>query len=446
MSSTPSAPAPRRTARLAVQMALVRLRFPLVLAGALAVVACWPALRAHWDRWTGPGRAPEAVSQDTEYWCPMCPGVVSDWPGKCPVCNMALVRRKKGEAVPLPDGVLCRMQLSPYRVQLAGVQTSPLEYLALAREVVLTGFVAPPDGGGPPGPPHPWVKAEAFESDLPFLREGQAAGVTSDLLPGQPPLPARVRKVGPALAPVAGTAPVWLELEGPAGELRPGALVTARVESPAAEQDWYRLALTQGWQRQAAAEAVAQALLRPAAVPDPSAAGSLLRRALPQVFLHRGLVPAVPESAVVDHGTRKVAYVESMPGTFDGVAVTVGPRCGDHYPVLAGLEPGQRLATAGAFLLDAEARLNPALAAGYFGASRGGSAPAATAAATRDPAGDRELIARQKMCPVTGADLDSMGGPVRLEVAGRVVFICCEGCEAALRKDPDKYLSRLPGK
>ncbi len=55
----------------------------------------------------------------------MDPGIVSDWPGKCGICNMALVRRKRGEAVALPDGVIARMQLSPYRIQLAGIQTSP---------------------------------------------------------------------------------------------------------------------------------------------------------------------------------------------------------------------------------------------------------------------------------------------------------------------------------
>jgi hypothetical protein len=39
-----------------------------------------------------------------------------------------------------------------------------------------------------------------------------------------------------------------------------------------------------------------------------------------------------------------------------------------------------------------------------------------------------------------------MGGPVRVEVAGRTVFICCKGCEAALRKEPEKYLPKITGK
>jgi Cu(I)/Ag(I) efflux system membrane fusion protein len=450
-TTDPPAPLSRRPAVVALQMLLVRLRFLLVLAAALVIVGTWPLLRARWDKWARPPRpAAGVVSADTEFWCPMCPGVLSEYPGKCPVCNMALVRRKKGEAVPLPDGVLARMQLSPYRIQLAGIQTSPVAFLPLAREVVLAGAVAAPEqAAGPPGPARTWVKAEAFAADLAFLAEGQAARVACDLLPGRPALAARVRKVGPALAAETGAAPVWLEIEAPSPELRPGAPVTCRIEAPAAAQEWCRRAVVEEWQRTTAAELVAAALLRPAPLPDASAATALLRLAAPVALLQRGLVPALPESAVVDHGNFKIVYIETMPGMFDGVAATIGPRCGDHYPLLAGPAPGQRVATAGAFLIDAEVRLNPALAASYFGAARGGT-PAASPPGSSPPAdtlspADREAIARQKICPVTGAPLDSMGGPVRVEVAGRTVFLCCEHCEAPLRKAPEKYLPRLAG-
>jgi len=61
--------------------------------------------------------------------------------GKVSRVHMALVRRTKGEAVPLPDGVLARMQLSPYRVQLGGVRTTAVSYQPLHHEVHLVGFV-----------------------------------------------------------------------------------------------------------------------------------------------------------------------------------------------------------------------------------------------------------------------------------------------------------------
>ena len=82
-------------------------------------------------------------------------------------------------------------------------------------------------------------------------------------------------------------------------------------------------------------------------------------------------VLAVPESAVINTGTRHIVYRESVPGVFDMVEVQVGPRASEFYPLLAGLEPGDAVATAGAFLVDAEHRLNPAAAAQYFGASGG---------------------------------------------------------------------------
>jgi Cu(I)/Ag(I) efflux system membrane fusion protein len=68
---------------------------------------------------------------------------------------------------------------------------------------------------------------------------------------------------------------------------------------------------------------------------------------------------SVPESAVIDTGTKTVVYVETQPGVFEGRPVMLGPRSGDSYPVLGGLAPGQRVAAAGAFLIDAETRINP---------------------------------------------------------------------------------------
>lgn len=80
---------------------------------------------------------------------------------------------------------------------------------------------------------------------------------------------------------------------------------------------------------------------------------------------------AVPAGAVVDTGTRQIVYRESAPGVFDMVEVKLGARAGEFFPVLSGISAGDRVATAGAFLVDAENRLNPSAAAQYFGASGG---------------------------------------------------------------------------
>jgi Cu(I)/Ag(I) efflux system membrane fusion protein len=91
----------------------------------------------------------------------------------------------------------------------------------------------------------------------------------------------------------------------------------------------------------------------------------------------RDEILSIPESSVIDTGSRKIVYVESEPGVFEGREVILGPRIGNRFPVLEGLAPGERVAAAGAFLIDAESRINP-------GAAR--SAPGHDAAPkSRDP-------------------------------------------------------------
>ena len=72
-----------------------------------------------------------------------------------------------------------------------------------------------------------------------------------------------------------------------------------------------------------------------------------------------GEVLAIPRSSVIDTGRNKIVYVESAPGVFDMHAVKLGVPAGDWYPVVEGLNQGDKVVTAGAFLIDAENRLNP---------------------------------------------------------------------------------------
>ncbi|HSI37388.1 MAG TPA: efflux RND transporter periplasmic adaptor subunit, partial [Tepidisphaeraceae bacterium] len=76
---------------------------------------------------------------------------------------------------------------------------------------------------------------------------------------------------------------------------------------------------------------------------------------------HAAHALAIPRSAVIDTGTRKIVYVQTAPGVFDLRAVTLGPLSSDDlYPVLSGLKENDHVVTAGAFLVDSENRLNPA--------------------------------------------------------------------------------------
>ena len=59
------------------------------------------------------------------------------------------------------------------------------------------------------------------------------------------------------------------------------------------------------------------------------------------------------------------------------------------------------------------------------------------------PEEDRELARAQKVCPVTGELLGSMGVPIKVTVDGRSLFICCEGCEEEVKKNFDEYVAKL---
>jgi len=425
----------RSRLRLTLHALLVRLRFPLLVGGIVLLVAAWPWLRNHWDRLTRPGDGVDtSVSLDTEYWCPMCPGVVSAWPDKCPVCHMALVRRKKGEATPLPDGVLARMQFSPYRVQLAGIRTTPAEFRPLAWELTLGCLAGPSDTAGRVS-----LALDMPETDLAFVRSRLAIEVECEAFPGQTfagSLVELAREVNADTRTLRARA----EVECPRGELRRGMYVTARLRVPLTELGGSARQVLDDWRDRTAAE-VALRCLPGFAAPAPGLE-SLVEAAGRRVMHRRGLTLGVPTSAVIDTGERKVVFVESMPGTFDCVEVTLGRRCGDWYPVLRGVEPGQAVVTAGAFLVDAETRLNPNLAASYFGAGR---RDRSTDADKLSPE-DKLLVAKQKLCPVTDEPLGSMGVPVRVVLEGKPVFICCKGCETELRRNPKQYLGKLRGK
>ena len=65
-------------------------------------------------------------------------------------------------------------------------------------------------------------------------------------------------------------------------------------------------------------------------------------------------VLAVPVSAVLDSGTRQIVYIEKSRGLFEPRELTLGPRAGEYFAVLAGLAEGERVVTRGNFLIDSQ--------------------------------------------------------------------------------------------
>jgi Cu(I)/Ag(I) efflux system membrane fusion protein len=63
-----------------------------------------------------------------------------------------------------------------------------------------------------------------------------------------------------------------------------------------------------------------------------------------------------------------VVFVEEEEGRFVPREVTVGPRAGGYYPVIAGLQEGESVVSSPNFLIDSESQFQAALEA-----ARGGS-------------------------------------------------------------------------
>lgn len=65
----------------------------------------------------------------------------------------------------------------------------------------------------------------------------------------------------------------------------------------------------------------------------------------------------VPRSALLMAGSNSVVYVETEPGRFEIRSVVLGPVLRDRVVILGGLKEGEKVATAGNFLIDSQMQL-----------------------------------------------------------------------------------------
>ncbi len=56
---------------------------------------------------------------------------------------------------------------------------------------------------------------------------------------------------------------------------------------------------------------------------------------------------------------------------------------------------------------------------------------------------DAASAEKQHVCPVSGEMLGVMGAPIKVEVRGQQLWICCEGCRKELLENSDVYLAKL---
>ena len=154
---------------------------------------------------------------------------------------------------------------------------------------------------------HVWVLASVYEYELPFVKVGQSATMTLSYLQ-EKVFDGAVSFVYPVVDPQTRTVQVRVEVQNPRLELKPEMFV--------------------------------------------------------DVMLRADLGPrlAVPDSAVLDTGTRSVAFVETADGVFEPRELKIGLRLEHEYEVLEGLSEGEQVVVSGNFLIDSESKLKAALA------------------------------------------------------------------------------------
>lgn len=77
------------------------------------------------------------------------------------------------------------------------------------------------------------------------------------------------------------------------------------------------------------------------------------------------------------------------------------------------------------------------------GPAKGAKADEVAAERAKLPPDDRALVEAQEWCVVqTEERLGSMGPPLKLDIKGQPVFICCKGCKRKAEADPDRTLAK----
>jgi Cu(I)/Ag(I) efflux system membrane fusion protein/cobalt-zinc-cadmium efflux system membrane fusion protein len=176
-----------------------------------------------------------------------------------------------------------------------------------------------------------WVYANVFQEAVGRLRPGDPAQVSVDAYPGRE-FNGRVDQILPQVDPATRTVRVRLIFRNPGVVLNPGMYVNVDIN----------------------------------------------------VALGKQLV--VPASAVLQSGSRAIAFIDHGDGNLEPREVQTGPQVDGAIVVVKGLRAGDRIVTSANFLVDSEAQLQAAL--GAFNAPQ----QSASAAQSQTPGAQTEQV------------------------------------------------------
>jgi Cu(I)/Ag(I) efflux system membrane fusion protein len=230
-----------------------------------------------------------------------------------------------------------------------------------------------------------WVKLDAYESDLEWLRYGQTVEFTTVAYAGQV-FTGTVAFIDPVLNAKTRTVKVRVNVPNPDGRLKPDMFIKAVVKAQVA-----------GGGRIMDAALIGKWIcpMHPNEIHDTpgdcaicemplATAESLGYVSDDPTDAQKPLV--IPVSAALVTGTRAIVYVQvpdTEKPTYEGREIVLGPRAGDYYLVRSGLTEGERVVVKGNFKLDAELQImakpsmmTPGGGGGGGGHDHGGPGPA----------------------------------------------------------------------
>ena len=201
-----------------------------------------------------------------------------------------------------------------------------------------------------------WVIADVYEQDIALVRTGSKAKVSISAYPDKS-FEGTITYVYPTLKAETRTVPVRLEIANPRQLLKPA--MFAQVELPVGG---------------------------------------------------KAKVLTVPNSAVIDSGTRQIVLVQLAEGRFEPREVKLGSRTDSYVEVMNGVKEGEQVVVSANFLIDAESNLKAVV--GGFGTSATASGAIAPMPAAKSPAVGHRAEGTIKTLDAKSGTLSIAHGPV----------------------------------
>ncbi len=196
-----------------------------------------------------------------------------------------------------------------------------------------------------------WVVADLAEQDIGLIKAGAKASVKITAYPNQV-FEGRVTYVYPTLKAETRTVPVRVELANPGQLLKPA--MFAQVDFSVGA---------------------------------------------------KAPVLTVPDSAVIDTGTRRIVLVQVKEGRFEPREVELGERSENFIEIVKGVREGEQVVVAANFLIDAESNLKAAVGGMGGHAGHGSPAKGSEAATPAGPSSAPAVVGHKAEGSVDGIDL-----------------------------------------